>query len=107
MATSSQGTTFSFASSTFTAVSVTVTKGGDLLDASHLGLANGEGREYTGPALKDDEVAVESFGTTALAIGATGAISMVGVTGDATVSSSSVVFSVGELILQSTTFKFK
>lgn len=107
MATSSQGTTFSFASAVFTAVSVTVTRGGDLLDSSHLGLANGAGREYTGPALKDDEIAVESFGTTALAIGATGAIAMAGINGAGTVSSSSVAFSVGELIRQSTTFKFK
>jgi hypothetical protein len=41
MATDSQGSTFVFASDTYTVTSVTVTPGGDLLDNSHLGLASG------------------------------------------------------------------
>ena len=107
MATDSQGSTFSFAGSTYMATSVTVTPGGDLLDQSHLGLASGANRLYQGPALKDGEVSMEAYGTTVLAIGATGTLSFTGGTfsGAATVSSSSVAYAVGELVRQSVTFK--
>ena len=54
MATDSQGSTFVFASATYTVTSVTVTPGGDLLDNSHLGLASGSNRTYQSPALLDD-----------------------------------------------------
>jgi len=89
------------------ATSVTVTPGGDLLDQSHLGLASGANRLYQGPALKDGEVSMEAYGTTVLAIGATGTLSFTGGTfsGAATVSSSSVAYAVGELVRQSVTFK--
>jgi hypothetical protein len=66
MATDSQGSTFVFASATYTVTSVTVTPGGDLLDNSHLGLASGSNRTYQSPALIDDEVSVEAFGTARL-----------------------------------------
>lgn len=107
MAADSQGNSFSFAGSTYTVTSVTVTPGGDLLDNSHLGLATGSNRTYQSPALKDDEVSCEALGATALAVGASGNLSFASVTYTATVSSSSVAYSVGELVKQSVTFKVK
>ena len=107
MATDSQGSTFVFSGATYTVTSVTVTPGGDLLDWSHLGLASGANRVFQSPALKDDEISCEAFGTSALAIGASGALSFSSVTYTATVSSSSVAYSVGELVKQSLTFKVK
>jgi hypothetical protein len=107
MATDSQGNTFTFAGSTYTVTSVTVTPGGDLLDNSHLGLASGANRTYQSPALVDNEVSCEAFGTTSLAIGATGVLTFASVTYTATVSASSVSFALGELVKQSLTFKVK
>lgn len=107
MATDSQGVSFVFASSTYTVTSVTVTPGGDLLDQSHLGLASGANRVYQSPALKDDEISCEAFGTTTVAVGQSGVLSFASVSYTATVSSSSVAYSVGELVKQSLTFKVK
>lgn len=107
MATDSQGVTFSFAGSNYTVTSVTVTPGGDLLDQSHLGLASGANRLYQAPALKDDEISMEALGTTTVAVGQSGSLSFATVTYTATVSSSSVAYSVGELVKQSLTFKVR
>jgi len=105
MATDSQGSTFVFAGTTYTATSVTVTPGGDLLDQSHLGQASGANRIYQAPALKDNEISVEALGTAIVAIGQSGSLSFASVTYTATVSSSSVAYSVGELVKQSLSFK--
>ena len=107
MAADSQGNNFVFAGSTYTVTSVTVTPGGDLLDNSHLGLASGANRTYQSPALIDNELSCEAYGTTAVAIGATGVLSFASVTYTATVSSSSVAYATGELVKQSLTFKVK
>ena len=107
MATDSQGTTFTFAGSTYTVTSVTVTPGGDLLDNSHMGLASGANRTYQSPALIDNELSCETYGTTVVAIGTSGVLSFASTTYTATVSSSSVAYSVGELVKQSLTFKVK
>ena len=107
MATDSQASTFVFASATYTVTSVTVTPGGDLLDNSHLGLASGANRTYQTPALKDDEISCETLGNAVVTIGTSGVLSFASVTYTATVSSSSVAYSVGELIKQSLTFKVK
>lgn len=107
MATDSQGNTFTFAGSTYTVTSVTVTPGGDLLDESHLGLTSGASRRYQSPALKDDEVSCEALGTTTVAIGASGNLVFAGVTYTAIASSVSVAYSVGELVKQSLTFKVR
>lgn len=107
MPSDSQGSTFTFSGSTYTVTSVTVTPGGDLLDWSHLGLASGANRVFQSPALKDDEISCEAFGTTPIAIGQTGALAFASTTYTATVSSSSVAYSVGELVKQSLTFKVK
>lgn len=107
MATDSQGSTFTFASSTYTVTSVTVTPGGDLLDESHLGLTSGSGRRYQSPALKDDEISCEAFGTTAVAVGTSGNLVFASTTYTAVVSSASVAYAVGELVRQSLTFKVR
>lgn len=107
MAADSQGNTFSFAGSTYTVTSVTVTPGGDLLDNSHLGLASGANRTYQAPALKDDEISCEALGSTSVAVGTSGSLTFATVTYTATVSSSSVAYAVGELVKQSLTFKVK
>ena len=107
MATDSQGVTFSFAGSTYTVTSVTVTPGGDLLDESHLGLASGQGRRYQAPALKDDEISMEALGTTTVAVGNSGSLVFASTTYTAVCSSSSVAYSVGELVRQSLTFKVR
>lgn len=107
MATDSQGVTFVFSGSTYTVTSVTVTPGGDLLDNSHLGLTSGANRTYQSPALIDNEISMEAYGTTSVAVGTSGNLSFASVTYTATVSSSSVAYSVGELVKQSLTFKVK
>lgn len=107
MATDSQGNTFVFGGSTYTVTSVTVTPGGDLLDNSHLGLSSGANRTYQSPALIDNEVSVEAFGTSAVAIGTSGSLAFASTTYTATVSAASVAYSVGELVRQSLTFKVK
>ena len=103
----SQGSNFVFAGSTYTVTSVTVTPGGDLLDWSHLGLASGANRVYQSPALLDNEISCETFGTAVVSIGTSGVLSFASVTYTATVSSSSVSYSVGELVKQSLTFKVR
>ena len=107
MPSDSQGNTFVFSGSSYTVTSVTVTPGGDLLDWSHLGLASGASRVFQSPALKDDEVSCEALGPTALTIGQSGTLAFASTTYTATVSSSSVAYSVGELVKQSLTFKVK
>jgi hypothetical protein len=107
MASDSQGNNFVFSGSTYTVTSVTVTPGGDLLDTSHLGLASGANRTYQSPALKDDEISCEAYGTTAIAVGQSGNLVFASTTYTATASSSSVSYSVGELVKQSLTFKVK
>jgi len=107
MPSDSQGNNFVFSGATYTVTSVTVTPGGDLLDNSHLGLASASNRTYQTPALKDDEISCEAFGASALAIGQSGTLAFASTTYTATVSSSSVAYSVGELVKQSLTFKVK
>ena len=48
---------------------------------------------------------MEAFGTSVVAIGASGSLTFGAVTYTATVSSSSVSYAVGELVKQSLTFK--
>lgn len=103
----SQGNNFVFSGSTYTVTSVTVTPGGDLIDISHLGIASNQNRIYQAPALKDDEISCEAYGTNILTIGANGPLTFATVGYTATVSSSSVSYSVGELVKLSVTFKVK
>ena len=107
MATDSQGSTFVFASATYTVTSVTVTPGGDLLDESHLGIASGASRRFQAPALKDDEISMQALGTAVVAVGTSGNLVFSGTTYTAICSSSSVAYAVGELVKQSLTFKVR
>jgi hypothetical protein len=52
-------------------------------------------------------VSVEAYGTSAVAIGSSGTLAFASATYTATVSASSVAYSVGELVRQSLTFKVK
>jgi hypothetical protein len=107
MATDSQGNSFVFVSSTYTVTNVTVTPGGDLLDETHLAIASGQGRRYQTPALKDDEISMEAYGTTTVAVGTSGNLVFAGTTYTAICASSSVAYAVGELVKQSLTFKVR
>lgn len=103
----SQGNNFVFSGSTYTATNVGVKYGGDLLDTSHLGLATGASRTYQSPALIDNEITVDYYGTSIVAIGASGTLAFSGTTYTATCSASSLTFAVGELVKGNVTFKVK
>jgi len=105
MATDSQGNTFVFAGTTYTATNVSVTYGGNLLDTSHLGLATNAARTYQTPALRDDELSVDYIGSGLIALGASGALSFATIGKNATVSASSVTYATGELVKGSVTLK--
>lgn len=108
MAVDSQGNNFVFAGSTYTVTSVSITLSGDPLDNSHLGLASGSYRTYQAAALVDgNELTCEAYGNTLVAVGASGALSFAGFSYTATVASSSLAYSVGELVKQSLTFKIR
>ena len=64
-------------------------------------------RTYQAPALIDNEISCETLGTAVVTIGTSGVLSFANVAYTATVSSSSVAYSVGELVKQSLTFKVK
>jgi len=103
----SQGSNFVFSNSTYTVTNVSVTFGGDLLETSHLGLASGANRTYISPALIDNEITVDYFGTTTIAIGNSGTLSFASTNYTATCSASSVTYAVGELVKGNATFKVK
>lgn len=106
MPSDSQGNTFVFASSTFTVTSVSISLSGDPLDASHLGQASGSYRQYAPAALlSNNELTCEAFGTTLVTVGSSGKLTFGGFTFTATCASSSLSYSVGELVKQSIAFK--
>jgi len=101
----SQGNNFVFAGSTYTATNVAVNYGGDLLETSHLGLASGANRTYVSPALKDNEITVDYYGSAAITVGSSGTLAFAGATYAATTSGGSVTYAVGELVKGNATFK--
>lgn len=106
MAADSQGNTFVFANTTYTVTSVSINLSGDPLDNSHLGLASGSYRTFQKAALLDtNELTCEAFGNTLVTVGSSGSLTFAGFTFTATVASSSLAYSVGELVKQSLTFK--
>jgi len=105
--TDSQGSNFVFSGSTYTVTNVSVTFGGDLLETSHLGLASGANRTYISPALIDNEITVDYYGTTLISIGSSGSLSFASTTYTATCSASSLTYAVGELVKGNATFKVK
>ena len=103
----SQNSNFALANTTYTVTNVSVKYGGDLLDTSHLGLASGANRTYVSPALVDNEITVDYYGTTLISIGLTGTLSFASTNYTATCSASSVTYAVGELVKGNATFKVK
>jgi len=117
MATYSQGQTISFDGTNFTVTSITVNFSDvsgetDKIDVSHLGLAVGADmltvpRPLKGSATGETgkEVSFDYIGTTQLAGGSSGTISAVGLSGNATVVSSSVTYAVNDVVRGSATIR--
>jgi len=107
MAVSSQGLTFTFGGTTLSVTNVSVNETQDLIDATDLGVAQNSRRIYVGGFASDAEVTIEYFGDL-LTSGTSGALVIAGpiaYTGTATISSSSVSASVGDLVRGSATFR--
>jgi hypothetical protein len=106
MAADSQGTSFVFAGSTYTATNVQISASTNELDGSHIGQASGAKRLLQAAALQEaDEVTLDYFGTTLVARGSTGTITIGAYTGTATCYSSSITYAVGELVKGNASFK--
>ena len=108
MATSSQGLSVTFASSTLTITSVQVQDTQELIDATHLGIPANARRVFVGGFASDREVTVDYISTTILTAGQSGSLSIsspISITGNATVSSASIGGSVGDFIRGSATFR--
>lgn len=106
--TSAQGLTFTFAGSALTVTSVNVQDSQDLIDGSHLGIPPNGRREYVGGFATMREVTCDVISSTVLAAGASGNLAITGplaFSGVATVVSSSIGGSVGDLIKGSATFR--
>lgn len=109
MAVSSQGLTFTFAGTTLSVTNVSVNETQDLVDATDLGVAQNSRRIYVGGFTSDSEVTIEYFGTL-LTSGVSGALSISGpisYSGTATVASSSISASVGDLVRGNATFRVR
>ena len=107
MAVSSQGLTFTFGGTTLSVTNVSINESQDLVDATDLGVAPNDRRVYVGGFASDAEVQIEYFGDI-LTSGTTGALSITGpisYSGAATISSSSVSASVGDLVRGNATFR--
>jgi hypothetical protein len=105
---SAQGLTFTFGGSVLTVTSVQVSDQQDLIDGSHLGIAPSGRREWVGGFATNREVTVDAIYTTVLNAGTSGALAITGpmsFSGNATIQSSSIGGSVGDLIKGSVTFK--
>ena len=107
--TSAQGLTFTFGGTTLTITSVQVNDTQDLIDGSHLGIAQNGRREYVGGFATDREVQIDYISTNILSAGTSGVLSITGPlsfgTANATIASASVGGSVGALISGSATFR--
>jgi len=105
---SAQGLTFTFGGSALTVTSVQVSDQQDLIDGSHLAIAPSGRREWVGGFATNREVTVDAIYTTVLNAGTSGALAITGpmsFSGNATIQSSSIGGSVGDLIKGSVTFK--
>lgn len=109
MAVSSQGLTFTFGGSTLSVTNVSINESQDLVDATDLGVAPNDRRIYIGGFASDAEVQIEYFGSL-LTSGASGSLTISGpisYSGNATVSTSSVTASVGDLVRGNATFRVR
>jgi hypothetical protein len=104
----SQGTTFTFAGTTFLAKNVKMKQAIALIDSSSLDMASGSMRRLQAAPLRDQqEVTCEYYGSTAPAIGTSGTVtcSSIGISGNAYVESFELTAAVGELIVGNLTLK--
>jgi len=107
MAVSSQGLTFTFGGTTLSVTNVSINESQDLVDATDLGVAPNDRRIYVGGFASDAEVQIEYFGDI-LTSGTSGALAITGpisYSGNATISTSSVSASVGDLVRGNATFR--
>lgn len=107
MAVSSQGLTFTFGGTTLSVTNVSINESQDLVDATDLGVAPNDRRIYVGGFASDAEVQIEYFGDI-LTSGTSGTLTIAGpisYSGNATISTSSVSASVGDLVRGNATFR--
>jgi len=108
---SAQGLTFTFGGTGLIVTSVSVNDSQDLIDGSHLGIAPAGRREWVGGFATNREVSCDVIYTASASLvtaGTSGALSIagpLGFSGNATVQSSSISGSVGDLIKGQVTFK--
>ena len=106
MAADSQGNSFVFAGTTYTATNVQISGSTNELDGSHIGQASGSKRLLQAAALQEsDEITLDYFGSALVARGTTGTLTIGSYTGTATCFSSSLTYAVGELVKGNATFK--
>ncbi len=105
---SAQGLTFTFGGSALIVTSVNVSDSQDLIDGSHLGIPPSGRKEFVGGFGTTREVTCDYISTTILVAGTSGALSISGpmsFSGNATLQSSSIGGSVGDLIKGNASFK--
>lgn len=106
-----QGLTFTFAGSALTITSVSVNDSQDLIDGSHLGIPPAGRREWVGGFATNREVSCDVIynnSANLVLAGTSGALSITGplaFSGNATVQSSSISGSVGDLVKGQITLK--
>ncbi len=106
-----QGLTFTFGGTTMTVTSVSVNDTQDLIDGSHLGIAPNGRREWVGGFATNREVSADAIYNNSgqlLLAGISGTLTIAGpiaFSGVATVQSSSISGSVGDLVKGSVTWK--
>jgi len=108
MATSAQGLTFVFNGTTISVTSVSVNDNTELLDATDLGVAQGGNRIYVNGFAVDREVSIDYFNNDILTAGESGQLSISGpiaFSGTATINSSTLGASVGDLVRGTATFR--
>jgi hypothetical protein len=118
MASHAQGSTFSFAGTSYTVTNITYSmtdvSAGDTIDVSHLGLTAGNAVATMDRPLKGSatdtgrEVSIEYLGTAPITDGASGTLAIGGVlslSAAATVSSSSVTLAVNDAVRGQATFR--
>ena len=108
MAISAQGLTFVFNGTTISVTSVSVSDSTDLIDATDLGVAPGDNRIYVNGFAVDREVQVDYFNNDVLTAGESGQLTISGpisFSGTATINTSSLSASVGDLVRGTATFR--
>ncbi len=108
MAISAQGLTFVFNGTTISVTSVSVSDSTELLDATDLGVASGSNRIYVNGFAVDREVQIDYFNNDVLTAGESGQLVISGpisFSGTATINTSSLSASVGDLVRGTANFR--